>query len=124
MNKKDLKHYEKRLREERDNLARALGHLEKSVLQRTQRESSGDISAYPKHMADLGSDAMEREKDLLLASQEGVVARQIQDALAKIADGTYGVCEACEKPIDPRRLEVVPYASLCLKCQEKAERGL
>ena len=124
MNKKDLKHYEKRLREERDNLARALGHLEKSVLQRTQRESSGDISAYPNHMADLGSDAMEREKDLLLASQEGVVARQIQDALAKIADGTYGVCEACEKPIDPRRLEVVPYASLCLKCKEKAERGL
>jgi DnaK suppressor protein len=122
MNKKDLKHFEKRLLEERDNLARALGKLEKPVLQRPQRESSGDISAYATHMADLGSDAMEREKDLLLASQEGQVARSIQDALTRIADGSYGVCEGCEKPIDPRRLEVVPYASLCLKCQEKAER--
>jgi DnaK suppressor protein len=122
VNKKDLKHFEKRLLEERLNLAKNLGKLEKSVLQRSQRESSGDLSAYSIHMADLGTDAMEREKDLLLASAEGKVAHQIREALAKIEDGSYGTCEECGKPIGAKRLEMIPYASLCSKCQVKSER--
>jgi DnaK suppressor protein len=122
VNKKELKHFEKRLQEEMENLAKALGKLEKSVLQRSQRESSGDLSAYSFHMADLGTDAMEREKDLQLASTEGRVIRQIRDAMRKIQDGTYGVCEDCGKPIGTKRLELIPYAPLCSKCQMQAER--
>jgi hypothetical protein len=71
VNKKDLKHFEKRLLEERERLAQALVKLESAVLKRTQRESSGDLSAYSIHPADLGTDAMDREKDLLVASSEG-----------------------------------------------------
>ncbi len=122
MNKKELKHYEKRLQEELENLGKALGKLEKSVLQRSQRESSGDLSAYSIHMADLGTDAIEREKDLLLASSEGKVVRQIRDAMRRVQDGTYGNCEDCGKPIGAKRLELIPYAHLCAKCQVQAER--
>jgi len=123
VNKKDRKHFEKRLYEELAGLVKSLGKLERSVLQRSQREASGDLSAYSIHMADLGTDAMEREKDLLLASAEGKVAHQIREALAKIADGTYGICEDCGKPIGVKRLEVIPYALFCTKCQVKSERA-
>ena len=122
MNKKDRKRFEKKLLEERDRLAEVLGKLESSVLKRTQRESSGDLSAYSIHLADLGTDAVEREKDLLVASVEGRRLHEINEALARLEEGDFGVCESCGKRIDPRRLEVVPHARLCLKCQERAER--
>ena len=122
MNKRDLKHFEKKLLGERERLAKALGKLESSVLKRTQRESSGDLSAYSIHMADLGTDAMERENDLQVASAEGRLLVEINEAIARLAEGTFGVCETCGKEIDHRRLDVVPQARLCLKCQEQAER--
>lgn len=124
MNKKDLKHFEKKLIEERERLALSLGKLENTVLKRSQRDSSGDLSAYSIHMADLGTDAMEREKDLQAASAEGRLLSEMDEAIARVADGKFGECEACGKEIDHRRLDVVPHARLCLKCQEKAERRL
>lgn len=122
MNKRDLKHFEKRLLAERERLAQSLNKLESSVLKRTQRDSSGDLSAYSIHMADLGTDAMEREKDLQVASVEGRLLVEITEAINRIGDGKFGECESCGKEIDHRRLDVVPHARLCLKCQEKAER--
>lgn len=122
MNKKDLKRFEKRLHDERDRLAKSLEKLESSVLRRTQRESAGDLSAYSIHMADLGTDAMEREKDLQVATAEGRLLLEIDEAITRVADGAYGVCEGCGKEIDKRRLDVVPHVRFCLKCQEKADR--
>ena len=122
MNKRDLKRYEKLLQAERERLALFLGKLENSVLKRTQRESSGDLSAYSIHPADLGTDAMERENDLLVASAEGRLLIEINEAIQRVEDGSYGMCESCGKEIDHRRLDVVPNARLCLKCQEKAEK--
>ena len=122
MNKKDRKRIEKKLIEERDRLVRTLGMLESSVLKRTQREASGDLSAYSIHMADLGTDAIEREKDIQVASAEGRRLLEIREALERIKTGEFGVCESCGVKIDVRRLEVVPHARLCLKCQEQAER--
>lgn len=122
MNKKDLKRYEKLLLAERERLAKSLGKLESSVLKRSQRDASGDLSAYSIHMADLGTDAIERENDLLVASAEGRLLVEINEAITRVNDGTYGACESCSKEIDHRRLDVVPQARLCLKCQEQAER--
>lgn len=122
MNKKDLKHFEKRLLDERRRLAQVLEKLENSVLKRTQREASGDLSAYSIHPADLGTDAIDREKDLLVASAEGRQLLEIDEALRRLESGLFGACEICGKEIGRKRLEVVPQARLCLKCQEKAER--
>jgi DnaK suppressor protein len=122
VNKKDQKRFEKKLIGEREKLAKSLERLEASVLKRTQRESSGDLSAYSIHMADLGTDAIERENDLQVASAEGRLLLEINEAITRLADGTYGKCENCAKPIDPHRLDVVPHARLCLKCQEQVER--
>jgi RNA polymerase-binding protein DksA len=122
VNKRDRKRFEKKLLEERERLASSLGKLENSVLKRTQREASGDLSAYSIHAADLGTDAAEREKDLQVASAEGRRLQEIDEALRRLNDKDFGICETCGKQIEHRRLEVVPHARLCLKCQEKAER--
>jgi RNA polymerase-binding transcription factor DksA len=122
VNKRDRKRIEKKLIEERDRLAQLVGKLESSVLKRTQRDSAGDLSAYSIHMADLGTDAMEREKDLQVASAEGRRLVEIVQALRRLEDETFGICESCGKQIEIRRLEVVPQTRLCLKCQERADR--
>jgi RNA polymerase-binding transcription factor DksA len=73
-------------------------------------------------MADVGTDAMEREKAFLFASSEGRLLIEIDDALRKVYSGEYGNCEVCEKPISRARLEAMPYVRLCLSCKEREER--
>ena len=122
MNKKDLAYFEKRLLEEREKLLKQMEHLEKDVLNQTLKDSSGDLSAYTFHMADLGTDAMEREKTFLFASAEGRLLYHVNEALRRLYKDDYGSCESCGQPISRERLEVVPHARLCIKCKEKEER--
>lgn len=122
LTKKDLKHFEERLLGERKKLMGQLGYLEKTMTQ-TQRDSSGDLSAYSFHMADMGTDAMEREKAFLFASAEGRLLYSINQALRRLYRSEYGICESCGKEIGKARLEAVPHATLCVACQEKQERS-
>jgi RNA polymerase-binding protein DksA len=121
LTKKDLKHYEERLIEERKRLLGQIGYLERTLNQ-TQRDSAGDLSAYSFHMADMGTDAMEREKTFLFASAEGRLLYSVDQALRRLYRNEYGVCESCGKEIGKARLEAIPHASLCVACQEKQER--
>ena len=120
---KDYKKYEQLLLEERQKIMKEMGHLEATVLKVNQRDSSGDLSGYSFHMADAGTDAMEREKAFLFASTEGRKLMEIVEALRRIHRGEYGVCEICGEPITAGRLEAVPWARLCINCQEKEERA-
>ena len=92
------------------------------VLKVNQRDSAGDLSGYSFHMADVGTDAMEREKAFLFASTEGRLLMEINEALRRVYRGEYGSCESCEKPIARARLEAMPYARLCVSCKEIEER--
>jgi RNA polymerase-binding protein DksA len=123
VNKKDIAYFEKRLLEEREKLLKQLAHLEKDVLSQTLKDSSGDLSAYTFHMADLGTDAMEREKAFLFASAEGRLLYHINEALRRLYKEDFGNCEACGQAISRERLEVVPHARLCIKCKEKEEKA-
>jgi RNA polymerase-binding transcription factor DksA len=119
----DHKHFEERLLEERGRLLKELGYLEANVLNKNPRDSSGDLSGYSFHMADAGTDAMEREKAFLFASTEGRALYDVDEALRRLYGGEYGICESCGKPIAPQRLEVVPHARLCITCKEKEEKA-
>lgn len=119
--KKDLKHFEERLLEERRKLLGQLGYLEKTM-NKTQRDSSGDLSAYSFHMADMGTDAMEREKAFLFASAEGRLLYNVDQALRRLYRNEYGTCQNCGKEIGKPRLDAIPHASLCVGCQEKQEK--
>jgi len=121
--KKDHKHFEARLLEERGRLLKELGYLEQNVLKVNQRDSSGDLSGYSFHMADLGTDAMEREKAFLFASAEGRAIYDVDEALRRLYGGNYGTCESCGQPIARERLEVVPHARLCVRCKEREEKA-
>ena len=122
MTERDLKEFEDRLLNERKKILKEMGHLENTVLKVNQRDSSGDLSGYSFHMADAGTDAMEREKAFLFASAEGRLLREITEALRKIYHGDFGTCESCTQSIARARLEAMPYVRLCLSCQEKKEK--
>jgi RNA polymerase-binding transcription factor DksA len=119
----DMKEFEQRLLVERQKILKEMGHLESTVLKVNQRDSAGDLSGYSFHMADVGTDAMEREKAFLFASAEGRTLIEINDALRRVYRGQYGVCESCSQPIARARLEAMPHARLCVRCKEKEERA-
>ena len=122
MTEKDMKEFEQRLLEERRKILKEMGHLENTVLKVNPRESAGDLSGYSFHMADAGTDAMEREKAFLFASAEGRTLLEINEALRRLYRGEYGICESCGRPIARARLEAMPNARLCVVCKEKEER--
>src|SRR5438477_4025712 len=96
---KDYKEFEQRLMAERQKILKEMGHLENTVLKVNQRDSAGDLSGYSFHMADVGTDAMEREKAFMFASNEGALLKEIGEALRKVYRGEFGVCENCGRPI-------------------------
>ncbi len=119
MNKKDLQRFRRLIEAEIQRVRGSLDVLEEDV------RSEGDASTpvYSNHMADIGSDVMDRERTLLHASQESQYLADLEAALRRVDDGTYGRCESCGRPIPVRRLEAFPAARLCVPCKEAAERG-
>ncbi|MBR4465200.1 TraR/DksA C4-type zinc finger protein [bacterium] len=102
--------------------ARLMGNVEKleeESFMNSQKDFSGDISGYKTHIADIGSDASGMELMLGLASNQQKLLQQVNEALARIEDGTYGFCQICGKPIPQARLEAIPEAELCLNCADK-----
>ena len=116
MAKVDLKKYEELLFAKRKEILSEMGIMESQV-GTTIKESTGDLSSYSYHMADQGTDAMEREMAFMLASKSGRLLYHIDEALRRITDGTYGLCLLCKKPISNARLEAVPHARLCIDCK-------
>ena len=86
------------------------------------QESSDDRSSYSLHMAERGTDAMEREKTMLFAQREGAYLDYLDEALVRVADGTYGSCRVCNTEIGRARLEAVPTATQCIDCKSKADQ--
>ena len=124
LNKKQLTHLEKRLLEERARVIKELGHYGESFNSSLQA-SDGDLSSYSFHMADQGTDAMEREKAFLFASQEGRFLWHIDQALRRIYQSpeSYGKCQSCGEDIDYDRLDALPHARLCFACKQREEDG-
>jgi len=123
VNKRDLKHFEQRLIEERLRLLKELGYFEDKIFNDSQRDAAGDLSAYSVHMADQASDAEEREKAYHMASTEGRLLYHIDEAIVRVREGDYGCCQACGNKIKRPRLEVVPHARLCIECKKAEENG-
>jgi RNA polymerase-binding protein DksA len=94
----------------------------KGVLNSTNQEASGDHSAYSFHMADQGTDAMEREKAFLFISRDEKYLKQIDAALERVDNGTYGICRVTGKDIAKERLEAVPTTTISYEAKVNAER--
>lgn len=84
----------------------------------------GELSsaAGDQHIADHAGEMVDREVDESLGANAGQIVREIDSALAKIDDGTYGLCARCGREIPEERLQAVPYATLCVSCKQIEER--
>ncbi len=124
LNKKQLAHFEKLLMEERARVMKELGYYDESFAA-TLQNADGNVSSYSLHMADQGTDAMEREKQFLFASQEGRFLWHVNEALRRLYKSPehFGQCHSCGKDIAVERLEALPHARLCIECKEKEENG-
>ena len=122
MNAEDLAYFRKLLTEKRVQANADLEELERVSRSDDAQESSEDRSAYSLHMADRGTDAMEREKNLLLAQREGNYIDYLDEALQRIEEGTFGLCRVCGGEIGRPRLEAVPTATQCISCKSKDDK--
>jgi len=120
--KKELETFKKLILKRKDELMDALKHSLEDTLKKSPREAAGDISGYAFHMADLATDTYDREFSLDLASNERKLIYEIDEALKKIQEGQFVICEQCKSSISKTRLKAIPYTRLCLKCQEAQEK--
>ncbi|MDI9457216.1 MAG: TraR/DksA C4-type zinc finger protein, partial [Bacillota bacterium] len=111
------------LKEARQHLLAQLGEPPFRGRGVSMRESVTDLSFADNHPADLGTENFERSKDLSLRELRFSQLRQVEEALARIDAGTYGICLRCGEMISAARLEAVPEAPLCLPCREYEERA-
>ena len=121
MTKKECEKFRKLLFKKRDEMLKDLGQLKDRELASTLKDASGENAAYSFHMADVGTDNMEREKAFFFATREGKFLNHIEQALQRIESGDYGKCSDCENPIPQERLMAVPTATKCVPCKEKAD---
>ena len=91
-----------------------------AVIAQTEIDGEENLG-YGNHMADDATVAFEQARDLAIRTTAERLLAQVHDALERVDDGTYGICESCQKPIDPARLQALPYATLCLRCQKRVE---
>ena len=119
MNWKDLSYFKELLTKKRTQASDDLKDLQRFSRSDDGQESSEDRSAYSLHMADRGTDAIEREKILLLAQREGSYIDYLNEALQRLENGSFGVCRNCYGEIGRARLEAVPIATQCIECKSK-----
>jgi len=121
-NKKELSDFKKIILNRKDEILEGIEHISEDTLKKSQKDASGDISGYTYHMADVATDTYDREFSLGLVSSEREMLFELDDALKKIEDGTFGLCESCKNLITKTRLRAIPSARLCVKCQAKKEK--
>ncbi len=120
--KSDLKEFKKIVLKKKEEILNDLKHISEDTLRKSQKEASGDISGYTYHMADVATDNYDREFSLGLASSERKSLYELDDALKRIEEGSFGICDDCKSSITKIRLKAVPSARLCIKCQQKKEK--
>ncbi len=97
-----------------------LGYFGDKTLNANVRDVAGS-HPYSEHPADQGTEMMEQEQAYSLATREGRFLFHIDEALNRVKDGTYGICAECQEPINPKRLEAVPHARMCIECKSREE---
>lgn len=117
-----LKEFQKILLRIKDYLDSDKDQLEEKSLRGAGRDATGNLSNFPIHLADAGSDTYEQDFSLEILEREDIEQKDIEDALERIDNKTYGICEECSNPINENRLKVIPYARFCVKCQEVMEK--
>jgi RNA polymerase-binding protein DksA len=119
----DTEHFRRTLLDERQRVVEAIEYLHAENPGSIEDETEEVVGSVDNHLAETATVTLDREIDYTLEDNAQQVLRAIDAALKRIDDGTFGVCERCGRPIEPERLEIRPYATLCIEDQRKEERG-
>ena len=120
----EIQQFRRLLLEKRAELVGDVNSIESEALKKSRLDAAGDLSSMPIHMADLGTDNFEQEFALGLMDSERKILAEINDALRRIDNGVYGICEGTGKPIGKARLKASPWARYCIKYATMVEQGL
>ncbi|MEX2202658.1 MAG: TraR/DksA C4-type zinc finger protein [Actinomycetota bacterium] len=121
VSKKELDDLRERLLAEQAELQEQLTTIEEQSFAASQSELSGEVS-FDEENADAGTFTFERERDLSIENNVRDLMRKIERALARMDEGTYGICSRCGKPIEKARLKALPYVDLCIKDAQAQSR--
>jgi RNA polymerase-binding transcription factor DksA len=118
-----FKRFHKLLIDLRLHLTEGIERHSEETLKRSVKDDAGDLSSYGQHMADAGTDTFDRDFALSLVSNEQEALSEIEAAIKRILDGSYGVCEITAKPISKERLLAVPFTRYSAEAQKQIERN-
>lgn len=118
LNEKDLKFFTELIVEQKNEILENARRLRESLIDENTGDYVGDHSTFSMHMAEQGSDEMEREKAYMFIQRDEKHLFYLENALERIAKKTYGLCISCGKPISKARLEAVPITSHCINCKQ------
>ena len=124
LTKTDIERFEQMLLEKRREILVNVNEMKDEALKKSRLDASGDLSSMPIHMADIGTDNYEQEFALGLMDSERKLLGEIDNALQRIEQRTYGICEGTGKPISKARLEAQPWARYCVEYARMLEQGL
>ena len=117
-----FRRYYRLLLDLRSHVLQQLGEHTEETLLKSSKDDSGDLSGYGQHMADAGTDTFDRDFALSLVSSEQEALAEIEAAIKRIHNGTYGICEATQKPITKERLLAVPFTRYSTEAKRQVER--
>ncbi len=123
MRKTELARFRTMLLDEKERVTQSLAKHEKIIKHTDDQSGLETGKAHSNHMADQGSDEFQYETTIKFANTEGRYLYNIEEALSRIEDGTYGKCTECTKAIGLPRLRRLPYTRMCIECKEKEEAG-
>lgn len=124
MNKNDMEYYRQILLKEKDKVINLIDEIEDDTVSEDDfknssiKDSTGELSGYDNHPADMGTEVFMREMDLKLKNGESMRLYNINKALEKMDLGLYGKCEECSVDIDSERLDIIPETLLCSSCSK------
>lgn len=117
--------YRKKLEKEKTKINKTIEEMEDNTLfgnttkHTSEKYSTGDLSSYDNHIADMGTEVYMQDMDNSLIEHEKYVLNGINQALDKVSNGTYGICSNCGKKIEKERLDVIPETDLCASCAKE-----
>jgi RNA polymerase-binding transcription factor DksA len=117
----DIAKFKKLLEDERARIEDEIRGTDAGGGESTQGMEQAELSRYDEHQGDVGTEMFLQERDVALEANAEAMLRQVEIALQRIDDGTYGTCDRCGKPIAAARLEAIPYTAFCIECAARFE---
>ncbi len=124
LSKGDIEHFKQLLLAKRKEIIGNVNEMEGEALKKSRLDASGDLSSMPIHMADLGTDNYDQEFAIELMDSERKLLNEIDDALRRIEESKYGICEGTGKAIARARLDAKPWARYSVEYARMLEQGL